>query len=168
MKYQFLHCAKEWSKLSEKIRNIDSLNKFKSSVLNFIRSRENSIFAIHDINVVKLLNRLTLNYNYLNEHKFQHNLNGMIYTMCSCGVQPEKTLHYLLHYDLSSTCRLELFNDIYNLKTSSKNYSEDNLLKDNLVSVFGDFLLKANFPIKRIHNNSSIFKKTLAIWQIAS
>ena len=86
MKYQFLHCAKEWSRLSEKIRNIDSLNKFKSSVLNFIRPRENSIFAIHDINVVKLLNRLTLNYSYLNTHKFRHNLNGMIYTMCSCGV----------------------------------------------------------------------------------
>ena len=70
MQYQFLHCAKEWSKLSEKIRNIDSLNKFKSSVLSFIRSRENSIFAIHDINVVKLLNRLTLNYTYLNNINF--------------------------------------------------------------------------------------------------
>ena len=86
MQYQFLHCAKGWSKPSEKIRNIDSLNKFKSSVLSFIRSRENSIFAINDINVVKLLNRLTLNYTYLNKHKFRHNLNGIIYTMCSCGV----------------------------------------------------------------------------------
>ena len=113
MQYQFLHCAKEWSKLSEKIRNIDSLNKFKSSVLSFIRSRENSIFAIHDINVVKLLNRLTLNYSYLNKHKFRHNLNGIIYTMCSCGVKPERTLHYLLRCDLSSTYRLELLNDIY-------------------------------------------------------
>ena len=82
MKYQFLHCAKEWSKLSEKIRNIGSLNKFKSSVLSFIRSTENSIFSIHDINVVKLLNRLTLNYSYLNKHKFRQTL-MVSYILCA-------------------------------------------------------------------------------------
>ena len=62
---------------------------------------------------------------------------------------------------------------IYTLKTSSKNYPQKNipqknhpqkinLLKDNLVSVFADFIfiyLKTNFSIKRINRNSSISKK---------
>ena len=36
------YCLKEWSNLSEEIRNIVSLNKFKKTILNFIRPKENS------------------------------------------------------------------------------------------------------------------------------
>ena len=49
--------------------------------------------------------------------------------MCSCGKEPEKTLHYLLHCDLYSVYRLELLNDICALNESLKNFSEENLLK---------------------------------------
>ena len=38
----FPHFAKEWGNLFEKLRNIDSVNLFKSSTLNFVRTRENS------------------------------------------------------------------------------------------------------------------------------
>ena len=38
----FPHFAKEWGNLIEKLRNIDSVNLFKSSTLNFVRARENS------------------------------------------------------------------------------------------------------------------------------
>ena len=53
---------------------------------------------------------------------------------------------------------------IYTLNSSSKNYSEDNLLKDNLASAKGFtdsffIYLKTNFSIKRISNNSPILKK---------
>ena len=59
LKYLFFaHCAKEWGKLSKEIRNIDSINKLKFSVLNFIRPRENSGFSTPDIKGVKLLNYL--------------------------------------------------------------------------------------------------------------
>ena len=37
----FPHCAKEWGNLSEKLRNIDSINTFKLSILKFVRPREN-------------------------------------------------------------------------------------------------------------------------------
>ena len=70
----FPHCAKEWSKLSEKTRNRDSINKLKSSALTFIRHRENSVFANHDINSIKLLTHLRLNFSHLNEYKLRHNL----------------------------------------------------------------------------------------------
>ena len=63
---------KEWCALSEEIRNIVSVNKFKEIILSFIRPNENSVFAIHDTKVLKLLTRLRLNFSHLNEHKFRH------------------------------------------------------------------------------------------------
>ena len=35
----FPYCIKEWSKLNDKIRNIKSINKFKVTILNFIRPK---------------------------------------------------------------------------------------------------------------------------------
>ena len=65
----FLYCAKEWGNLGEELRNIDSIKTFKLSILNFVRPREN-VFAAHDINDLKLLTLLRLNFSHLNEHKF--------------------------------------------------------------------------------------------------
>ena len=64
------HCAKEWGNLNEELRNIDSINTLKLSILNFVSPRENSVFAVHDINGLKFLTRLRLNFSHLNEHKF--------------------------------------------------------------------------------------------------
>lgn len=65
-----MHFAKEWSKFSQKIRKVGTINKFKSNVLKFIRLTENLAFAIDDIDSTKLLARLRLNFSYLNEHNF--------------------------------------------------------------------------------------------------
>ena len=125
----FPHCAKEWGNLSEELRNIDSINTFKLSILNFVRPRENSVFAVHDINSLKLLTLLRLNFSHLNEHKFRHNFNDTINPICSCGKEPETTLHYLFRCDFYSIYRLELLNDICTLNHTVKNISEENLLK---------------------------------------
>ena len=101
----FPYCIKEWSKLNDKIRNIESINKFKVTILNFIRPKANSVFNIHDTNGIKLLSRLRLNFSHLNKHKFWHNFNDMVYPMCTCRLEPETTLHYLLHCSLFSTQR---------------------------------------------------------------
>ena len=79
----FPYCAKEWGNLSEELRNIDSVKMFKLSVLHFVRPRENSVFAVHDINGLKLLTRLGMNFSHLNEHKFRNNFNYTINPMCS-------------------------------------------------------------------------------------
>ena len=63
---------KQWCALSEEIRNIVSVNKFKETIISFIRPKENSVFAIHDTKGLKLLTRLRLNFSHLNEHKFRH------------------------------------------------------------------------------------------------
>ena len=49
--------------------------------------------------------------------------------MCSCGKEPETTIHYLLRCDFYSIYRLELLNDICALNGSFENSSEDKLLK---------------------------------------
>ena len=66
----FPYCAKEWGNLNKELRNIDSVKTFKLSILNFVRPRENSVFAVHDINGLKLLTHLKLNFSHLKEHKF--------------------------------------------------------------------------------------------------
>ena len=86
------------------------INTFKTSILNFVRPKENSVFEVHNINGVKLLIRL--DFSNLNEHKFRHNFYDIIYPMSFCGKEPETTLQYLLHCDLYSIYRLELLNDI--------------------------------------------------------
>ena len=63
------------------------------SVLSFIRPKGNSMFKIHGINGIKLLNRLRLQFSHLNECKFRHNLRTTIDLMSSCGLEPEITLH---------------------------------------------------------------------------
>ena len=63
---------KEESKLSGEVRNIGLIDKFKSTALNLIRPIENSDLSIHDINSVKVLTCLRLNFSHLNEHKLWH------------------------------------------------------------------------------------------------
>ena len=45
---------KGWSKLDNKIRNIESIKKFKVTILNSIRLKENPVFDIYDTNGIKL------------------------------------------------------------------------------------------------------------------
>ena len=70
--------------------------------------------------------------------------------MCSCGKEPETSLHYLLRCDFYSVYRLELLNDICVLNHSLKNISEENLK----VLLYGaeEFYFK---------NNSKILKCTI-------
>ena len=45
---------KGWNKLDNKIRNIESIKKFKVTILNSIRLKENPVFDIYDTNGIKL------------------------------------------------------------------------------------------------------------------
>ena len=50
----------EWNKLDRDIRNSDSLNVFKLSLLKFVRTVENSVFEINNPHGLELLTRLRL------------------------------------------------------------------------------------------------------------
>ena len=69
----------KWTKISNKIKNIESLNKFESIILILIRPKENLIFGIYDINAAKLVTRLKLNFIHLNEHNFRLIFNDVMH-----------------------------------------------------------------------------------------
>ena len=102
----------EWCALSEEVRNIVSVSKFKEIFLSFIRPKQNSVFAIHDTKGPKLLKRLRLNFSHLNEHKSRHGFNNTVDPMCKCGLETKTTLHFLLRCRLYSTIKTELLDDI--------------------------------------------------------
>ena len=76
------YSIKQWCGLSEEIGNIVSVNKFKETVISFIRPKENSVFAIHYTIGLKLLIRLRLNFSNLNEDKFRHEFKDTVDPMC--------------------------------------------------------------------------------------
>ena len=144
----FPYCIKEWNNLSEELRKIQSTDQFKTKILSFIRPKENSIFKIHDINGIKLLNRLRLHFSHLNEHKFRRNFRATIDPMCSCGLETETTLHYLLRCNLYTDLRTELLNDICALNPTLKKLSHKKLLN---ILLYGseDFRFKTNEKITK-------------------
>ena len=87
-----------------------------------------------------------MDFSHLNEHKFRRNFNDIINPMCSCGKEPETTIHYLLRCDFYSIYRLELLNDICALNGSLENSSEEKLLK---ILLYGaeDFTSQLNSEI---------------------
>ena len=145
----FPYCIKEWSKLNDNIRNIKSINKFKVTILNFIRTKGKSVFDIHDTNGIKLLRRLRLNFSHLNEHKFRHNFNDTVDPMCTSGRQSETTLHYLLRCNLYFTQRLELLNNVCILNSPVKHYSNEKLLN---ILLYGSEDFKCNLNKKIVKN----------------
>ena len=142
----FPYCIKGRNNLSEELQKIKLTVQFKTKILSFIRSKENSVIKIHDINGIKLLERLRLHFSHLNEHKFWHNFRATIDPMCSCSLEPETTLHYLLRCNLYSDLRTELLNDICALNPTLKNLFHEKLL---IILLYGseDFSFKTNKKI---------------------
>ena len=148
------YSIKQWCAFSEEIRNIVSVNKFKETIISFIRRKENSVFAIHGTKGLKLLTCLRLNFNHLNEHKFRHGFKDTIDPMCKCGVETETTLHFLLRCRLYSDIGTELLDDIYTVDSSLTNYPDEKLLN---ILLYGSeyFSVKTNQSIHYSH----IFEK---------
>ena len=79
------------------IRNSESLNVFKNSLLDFIRPSGNIAFNCHNPREVKLLTRLGLGLNHLREHKFKHGFQDSLNPICSRGNDIETLAHIFLH-----------------------------------------------------------------------
>ena len=86
-----------------------------------MRKKENSVFSIYDPLGVKLLIRLRLQFSHLNEYKFRHDFVDTINAMCACGSEVETTQHFLLRCHLYSPQRLELFENLEKVDSSSLN-----------------------------------------------
>ena len=87
----------EGNKLDLNIRNSESLNIFKKTLLNFIRPSGSTVFNCHNPKGVKLLTRLRLGLSHLPEHKFKHSFQDSLNSICSCGNDVKTSAHILLH-----------------------------------------------------------------------
>ena len=67
---------------------------------------------------VKLLTRLRFEFSHLNEHKFRHGFKDTLNLLYTCGAEVETTEYFLLHCQLYSTHRSELFDKIVKLTNS--------------------------------------------------
>ena len=88
---------------------------FKKALLSLVKTSENSVFAIHDHNGMKLLTRLRLNFSHLNEYKFRHNFLGTLNPMCSCGSEPEATAHFLMRCQNHVINGSKIFSKMYTI-----------------------------------------------------
>ena len=108
----------EWKKLDRDIRNCDSLNVFKLSLLKFVRPVANRVFEINNPYGLKLLTRLRLGLSHLRYHKFRHNFQDCINPICVCGLEIETTTHFLLHCPLFQCARQSLLTNIKKIDES--------------------------------------------------
>ena len=74
--------------------------------------KKNSLFLVYDPLGVKLLTGLRLENSHINEQKFRHGFKDILNPLCTCRPEAETTEHFLLHYQLYSTHRSELFDKI--------------------------------------------------------
>ena len=105
----------KWNKPDLNIRNSESLNIFKKSLLKFIRPSANSVFHCHNLKGVKLLTRLRLGLSHLHQDKFKHGFQDTLNPICSCGNDIETSAHFLLHCPHYSSERSTFLNTIRNI-----------------------------------------------------
>ena len=119
----FPSTLRDWFNLDENIRNSESISIFKSRLLSFIRTVQNSVFNIFDPKGLKLLTRLRLEFSHLNEHRFRHNFEECVNPLCSFSLKTEDTEHYLLHCHHFTPLRINLMNSVnsvlYNFESLS-------------------------------------------------
>ena len=125
----------EWNKLDLNIRNSESLNVFKNSLLKFIRPSGNSVFNCHNPRGVKLLTRLRLGLSHLREHKFKHGFQDSLNPICSCGNDIETLAHFLLHCPHYSHERSTFLNTIRNI---NRHIFDKNDLQITETLLYGD------------------------------
>ena len=112
------YCIKEWRILNPNIRQSETFDQFKRSILKIIRPIQNSIFDVVDHEGVRLLSRLRLGLSHLNKHKFSHGFLDTVNPMCSCNSEEESVSHYLLRCPNFVHLRNSLMNELINIDQS--------------------------------------------------
>ena len=153
----FRRCSQEWNNLSDDIKSLPSPISFKKALLSFGKTSENSIFAIHDNNGIKLLTRLRLNFSLLSEHKLRHNFLDTINPMHSCGSEPETTAHFFLNCQNHVMNRPKLIKNVYNLDQTLRNYDDDHLIH---ILLYGSEKFNFNLDKEIIKQTSCYLKDT--------
>ena len=100
-----------------------------------IRPVGKDIFNILDPNGIKFLTRLRLSLSHLNEYRFRHKFKECVNPLCSCSLEVEDTLHYLLHCHHFAPFRIDLMNSVITISDKFDSLSQNDK-KD--VLLYGD------------------------------
>ena len=119
----------KWNKLDPNICNLESLNIFKKTLLNFIRPSGSTVFNCHNPKGVKLLTRSRLGLSHLREHKFKHSFQDSLNPICSCGNDIETSAHFLLHCPNFSNERSTFMNIIRSIDRNILTWSDSQVTK---------------------------------------
>ena len=92
----------EWNKLDPNHRNSESFLAFKKNILQFIRPTANSVYNCHNPKGIKLITRFLLGLSHLREHKFKHNFQEPLNSLCNCGhgIESQPIFFSNVHYSL--------------------------------------------------------------------
>ena len=109
----FQNCVREWSQLDQSIRNCPTISGFRLQLLRLVRPTKKSIFGVHDIEGVRLLTRLRVQFSDLREHRFRHRFHCSN-PMCLCQTGIEDNEHFLLHCPRYINYRKDLLDRVSN------------------------------------------------------
>ena len=83
----FPHTILEWNQLDMQIRRPEYLLSFKKFLLEMGRPTDKPTFNIYQATGLKFLTSLRLKLSFFNEHKFKHNFQNWVNTLCSHSFQ---------------------------------------------------------------------------------
>ena len=92
-----------------------------------IRHSPNPVYDIHNPLGLRLLTRLRLGLNHLNEHKFNHNFKSCVNPLCTCSLEIESTSHFFPHCNHYSNIRSALLNELKSLDGNILKFSDTTL-----------------------------------------
>ena len=104
-------------------------------LLKFITMIPNSVFKVANIYGMKLFTRLRVDLRHLRIHKFRHNFQDPINSLCSYSLEIELTYHFFLLYQKFVTPGTNLMNEFRKLDSNILNLDEISLSK---LLLYGD------------------------------
>ena len=116
-------------------RRLKNVVIFFQTILRFIRPSENPIFNFHNFGGIKLITRLRLGFSHHHEHKFRHNFQDTLNSICSCEENIKTTTHYLFHCPNYLNERMSLWNNLQNI---DKNILDRSYSRFSEILLFGD------------------------------
>ena len=124
----FQNCVREWNQLDESNKSSPTVSVFKRELMCLIRPPKRSMFSFLDIEGVRPLTHLQLEFCDLREHRFRHNFQCPS-PMCFCQTGIENNKHFLLHCPChSSHCR-----DLLDRMSNVVDVDPENLPKQTFV-----------------------------------
>ena len=103
----FQNYVSEWNCLDVSMSSSQTISKFKRKLSKLIRPHERSIFNIYDLEGIKLLTHLRVEFSDLRYHRYRHNFHCASPT-CLCQTGTEGNEHLLLHCPRFSFCNADL------------------------------------------------------------